>query len=189
MRSKNTKKINLLKEKCKFDEKRLLIQQATNLKYEREKLDFTQEEMAELIDISNQTISLSERKKRFLAIEQGIRFCYYLNFSLDWFYGLSNQKYRIEKCDMHELQDLIVLKKRLLFRRYGDTIKIQRKEILCLSLDICQITFLSNAAFINDLLKGFLSCDNEYESILDELERNYEYQNGRIEIPLLTRII
>lgn len=64
--------------------------ETSRIKELREKLNLTQEELAEKTGIDTQTISLMERKKIGLNIHNAIIISQSLNVSLDWLYGLSN---------------------------------------------------------------------------------------------------
>lgn len=64
--------------------------ETTRIKELREKLNLTQAEFAEKLDIDAQTVSLMERQKNGLNINTAIKISNTFDVSLDWLYALSD---------------------------------------------------------------------------------------------------
>jgi len=81
-----------------------------NLKYIRESEDFTQREIAEVLNVARSTYSLWESEINIIPLTRLIAFCNYFNVSLDYALNLT---YKIKYSNMKKELDFELHRKRL----------------------------------------------------------------------------
>lgn len=142
--------------------------------------EISQEELAEKLDISSQTISLWERCNHLPKSLDIFKICQILGCSSDYIMGLADTTSRDLKPQQFELRTT----------RYihldGDTASCKRKKTLYLILD----TFTLKCLELSELLSIY-SGENPATApiLINKLCQKYPTNNGHIEIPLLSYFI
>ena len=106
-----------------------------NLRYCREELEMTQEELGIVLGASKQTVSNWETGYIFMPLSKLVRFCNLYNYSLDFVVGFTKKNIKYDK-DIKLDQKLI-----------GNNLKTLRTK-----LNLTQQNYLINVIYIKQLI-------------------------------------